>query len=128
MPTASRGSRQLPTCVVPARPDPLFPPSRCHTSQPKLGGFCWNRQPEFSAYREAAFGHSLLTLLNATHAEFRWNRNDGHPNVINDYVSRRRAAAAGARGCSCKGAPAAGGRCQALGVGGGPPGGGPAKC
>jgi hypothetical protein len=78
----------------------------CHTYQPKLGGFCWNRQPDFSAYREPAYGSALLTLLNATHAEWRWNRNDNEaargddvvmldrstPKTCTNFNRRRRAA------------------------------------
>jgi len=53
------------------RPNPTQP-LRCTTYQPKLGGFCWNKQPDFSAYRESAYGHGTLILINATHAEWKW--------------------------------------------------------
>ena len=56
--------------VLDKKPNPTQP-LRCTTYQPELGGFCWDRQPPFSAYRESAFGAGVLTLLNATHAEVR---------------------------------------------------------
>jgi hypothetical protein len=61
-------------------------PPRCHTWQPDRGGFCWNKQPEFSAYRSSDFGLAFLTLLNATHAEWKWDRNNGRLDQIDDYV------------------------------------------
>lgn len=33
------------------------------TSGPAAGKFCWDRQPEYSAYREASFGHGILEVL-----------------------------------------------------------------
>ncbi|KVH90975.1 Alkaline phosphatase D-related protein [Cynara cardunculus var. scolymus] len=30
------------------------------TSGPAAGKFCWDRQPEYSAYRESSFGHGIL--------------------------------------------------------------------
>ena len=36
-------------------------------------------QPNYSAYREASFGHGILDIQNRTHAYFSWNRNqDGY--------------------------------------------------
>ena len=32
------------------------------TSGPAAGKFCWNRQPEFSAYRESSFGHGIFEV------------------------------------------------------------------
>lgn len=55
-----------------ATPPPSSP--RCHTFQPELGGFCWTKQPNFSAYREPAFGFGSLKLLNATHAEWKFRK------------------------------------------------------
>ncbi|KIZ01279.1 hypothetical protein MNEG_6679, partial [Monoraphidium neglectum] len=46
----------------------------CTSYQPSLGGFCWNRQPDFSAYREPTFGAASLKLLNATHADWKFYR------------------------------------------------------
>lgn len=39
------------------------------TKQPELGGFCWNKQPAFSAVRDAAFGMYNLQIMNSTHGE-----------------------------------------------------------
>lgn len=61
-------------------------PCRCYTYQPELGGFCWNRQPPFSAVRESTFGAGVLRLINATHASWSWNRNDGKPDQTDDFV------------------------------------------
>ncbi|CAN6564071.1 unnamed protein product [Malus baccata var. baccata] len=33
-------------------------------------------QPDYSAFREASYGHSTLELMNRTHALYHWNRND----------------------------------------------------
>lgn len=33
------------------------------TSGPAKGKFCWDRQPDFSAYRESSFGHGILEVL-----------------------------------------------------------------
>lgn len=60
-------------------------PVRCASYQPALGGFCWTEQPPFSAYREAAFGHGMLTLINATHAEWTWDQNNNKAG-FEDYV------------------------------------------
>lgn len=32
------------------------------TSGPAAGKFCWDRQPEYSAYRETSFGHGILEV------------------------------------------------------------------
>ena len=37
----------------------------CHlnfSSGPAKGQFCWDRQPEWSAYRESSFGHGILEV------------------------------------------------------------------
>ncbi|CAK9185395.1 unnamed protein product [Ilex paraguariensis] len=50
----------------------------CHlnfTSGPAKGKFCWDRQPEWSAYRESSFGHGILEVLNSTYALWTWHRN-----------------------------------------------------
>ena len=44
-------------------------------------------QPEWSAYREASFGSGTLDLLNATHALWRWHRNQDSQAVVSDEVS-----------------------------------------
>ncbi|CAA3030308.1 purple acid phosphatase 15 isoform X2 [Olea europaea var. sylvestris] len=45
------------------------------TSGPAAGKFCWDRQPEYSAYRESSFGHGILEVKNETHALWKWHRN-----------------------------------------------------
>lgn len=32
------------------------------TSGPAAGEFCWEQQPEYSAYRESSFGHGILEV------------------------------------------------------------------
>ncbi|KAA8548404.1 hypothetical protein F0562_000088 [Nyssa sinensis] len=34
------------------------------TSGPAAGKFCWDRQPDYSAYRESSFGHGILEVKN----------------------------------------------------------------
>lgn len=42
--------------------------------------FLWSSmtepQPDYSAYREASFGHAIFDIKNRTHAYYSWNRND----------------------------------------------------
>ncbi|KAK8450869.1 hypothetical protein SEVIR_6G115900v4 [Setaria viridis] len=50
----------------------------CHlnfTSGPAKGKFCWDQQPEWSAYRESSFGHGILEVVNSTYALWTWHRN-----------------------------------------------------
>ncbi|XP_051177399.1 purple acid phosphatase 23 isoform X1 [Lolium perenne] len=50
----------------------------CHlnfTSGPAKGRFCWQRQPEWSAFRESSFGHGILEVVNSTYALWTWHRN-----------------------------------------------------
>lgn len=66
-------------CPDPAStPDPFMGGRLCaanFTSGPAAGRFCWDRQPEYSAYRESSFGHGVLEVRNDTHALWRWHRN-----------------------------------------------------
>ncbi|KAI3915641.1 hypothetical protein MKX01_015466 [Papaver californicum] len=39
------------------------------------GRFCWEKQPEWSAFRESSFGHGILEVVNATNALWTWHRN-----------------------------------------------------
>ncbi|XP_020109442.1 phosphoenolpyruvate phosphatase isoform X1 [Ananas comosus] len=43
-------------------------------------------QPDYSAFREASYGHSTLELKNRTHALYHWNRNDDGKQVPTDFV------------------------------------------
>ncbi|XP_010440539.1 PREDICTED: purple acid phosphatase 23-like isoform X1 [Camelina sativa] len=45
------------------------------TSGSAKGKFCWDRQPDWSAFRESSFGHGILEVMNSTHALWRWQRN-----------------------------------------------------
>ncbi|KAK4266289.1 hypothetical protein QN277_027235 [Acacia crassicarpa] len=50
----------------------------CHlnfTSGPAKGSFCWNKQPDWSAFRESSFGHGILEVMNSTSALWTWHRN-----------------------------------------------------
>jgi len=41
----------------------------CHsnfTFGPAKGNFCWNKQPEWSAFRESSFGHGILEVMTLT--------------------------------------------------------------
>ncbi|CAN1278703.1 Purple acid phosphatase 15 [Linum perenne] len=39
------------------------------------GKFCWDSQPEWSAFRESSFGHGILEVVNSTYALWTWHRN-----------------------------------------------------
>ncbi|KAM7511577.1 hypothetical protein LguiB_010452 [Lonicera macranthoides] len=43
-------------------------------------------QPEYSAFREASYGHSILEIKNRTHALYQWNRNDNGKKVPADSL------------------------------------------
>lgn len=44
-----------------------------------LGCSMTEPQPEYSAYREASFGHAIFDIKNRSHAYFGWHRNqDGY--------------------------------------------------
>ncbi|CAN6486015.1 unnamed protein product [Victoria cruziana] len=50
----------------------------CHinfSSEHAEGKFCWDKQPEWSAFRESSFGHGILEVKNATYALWTWHRN-----------------------------------------------------
>ncbi|OAY62641.1 Bifunctional purple acid phosphatase 26 [Ananas comosus] len=46
-------------------------------------------QPDYSAFREASYGHSTLELKNRTHALYHWNRNDDGKQVPTDFVGEQ---------------------------------------
>ncbi|VAI20479.1 purple acid phosphatase 15 [Triticum aestivum] len=56
------------------------------TSGPAAGRFCWDRQPDYSAYRESSFGHGILEVKNETHALWRWHRNQDHYGSAGDEI------------------------------------------
>ena len=43
-------------------------------------------QPSWSAFREASFGHGVLSILNATHASWAWHRDQDEDRVVSDAV------------------------------------------
>uniref|UniRef100_A0A5B6YRV8 Purple acid phosphatase n=1 Tax=Davidia involucrata TaxID=16924 RepID=A0A5B6YRV8_DAVIN len=45
-----------------------------------------NPQPKISAFREASFGHGQFEVVNATHAQWTWHRNDDNESVMADSV------------------------------------------
>ncbi|CAD6207641.1 unnamed protein product [Miscanthus lutarioriparius] len=78
-------------CPDPAStPDPFMGGRLCaanFTTGPAAGRFCWDRQPDYSAYRESSFGHGVLEVKNDTHALWRWLRNqDLNADVAADEV------------------------------------------
>ncbi|XP_023767327.1 purple acid phosphatase 23 [Lactuca sativa] len=63
----------------------------CHTnftSGPAKGKFCWDKQPEWSAFRESSFGHGILEVVNSTYALWTWHRNQDiyKENDIGDQI------------------------------------------
>ncbi|XP_057958200.1 purple acid phosphatase 15-like [Malania oleifera] len=56
------------------------------TSGPAAGKFCWDRQPDYSAYRESSFGHGILEMKNKTHALWTWHRNQDLYNEAGDQI------------------------------------------
>ncbi|XP_042513597.1 purple acid phosphatase 15 [Macadamia integrifolia] len=76
-------------------PDPLSTPDKnmdgrfCgfnFTSGPAAGKFCWDRQPDYSAYRESSFGHGILEVKNSTYALWTWHRNQDMYNSAGDQI------------------------------------------
>ncbi|KAL5711705.1 Purple acid phosphatase 15 [Ranunculus cassubicifolius] len=56
------------------------------TSGPAKGKFCWDRQPDHSAYRESSFGHGILEVKNETYALWTWHRNQDMYNSAGDQI------------------------------------------
>ncbi|KAK9281732.1 hypothetical protein L1049_004636 [Liquidambar formosana] len=56
------------------------------TFGPAAGKFCWDRQPEYSAFRESSFGHGILEVKNETWALWTWYRNQDSSNKIGDQI------------------------------------------
>ncbi|XP_059658175.1 bifunctional purple acid phosphatase 26-like isoform X2 [Cornus florida] len=55
-------------------------------NQEGLAGRFYDPQPEYSAFREASYGHSTLEIMNRTHAFYHWNRNNDGRKVATDSV------------------------------------------
>lgn len=56
------------------------------TSGPAAGKFCWDRQPDYSAFRESSFGHGIFEVKNETHALWTWYRNQDSEKVAADQI------------------------------------------
>uniref|UniRef100_A0A7N0T4U1 Purple acid phosphatase n=1 Tax=Kalanchoe fedtschenkoi TaxID=63787 RepID=A0A7N0T4U1_KALFE len=56
------------------------------TVGPAKGKFCWERQPDFSAFRESSFGHGILEVKNETWALWSWHRNQDPNSTIADQI------------------------------------------
>nr|XP_010926759.1 purple acid phosphatase 15-like [Elaeis guineensis] len=56
------------------------------TTGPAAGKFCWDRQPEYSAFRESSFGHGILEVKNETHALWTWHRNPDMYGSLGDQI------------------------------------------
>ncbi|XP_050219642.1 purple acid phosphatase 15-like [Mercurialis annua] len=56
------------------------------TSGPAAGKFCWDRQPDYSAYRESSFGHGIFEVKNETHALWTWHRNQDLYSTAGDQI------------------------------------------
>ncbi|KAK9102067.1 hypothetical protein Sjap_019321 [Stephania japonica] len=55
-------------------------------NQEGLAGKFRDPQPNYSAFREASYGHSILEIKNRTHSIYRWFRNDDDKEVATDSV------------------------------------------
>ncbi|GLT28179.1 hypothetical protein SLA2020_031300 [Shorea laevis] len=56
------------------------------TSGPAAGKFCWDWQPEYSAFRESSFGHGILEVKNETWALWTWYRNQDSQSEVGDQI------------------------------------------
>ncbi|CAN4120788.1 unnamed protein product [Withania somnifera] len=76
-------------CPKPASTPEKFMGGFCaynFTSGPAAGNFCWDQQPDYSAYRESSFGHGILEVKNETHALWTWHRNQDMYNKAGDII------------------------------------------
>uniref|UniRef100_A0A6N2MXT5 acid phosphatase n=1 Tax=Salix viminalis TaxID=40686 RepID=A0A6N2MXT5_SALVM len=68
-------------------PDPTTTPSVFNfTTGPAAGQFCWDKQPDYSAFRESSFGHGILEVKNQTWALWTWHRNQDSHSGIGDQI------------------------------------------
>lgn len=56
------------------------------TTGPAAGQFCWDRQPDYSAFRESSFGHGILEVKNQTWALWTWHRNQDSRSTVGDQI------------------------------------------
>ncbi|XP_030951352.1 bifunctional purple acid phosphatase 26-like isoform X2 [Quercus lobata] len=71
---------------VPDKSAPVYITVGDGGNQEGLAGRFWDPQPDYSAFREASYGHSTLEIRNRTHAFYHWNRNDDGKKVKTDSV------------------------------------------
>jgi len=51
------------------------------------GQFCWDKQPDWSAWRDSSFGHGIIEVVNSTHLLWTWHRNQDHyDEVVGDQI------------------------------------------
>lgn len=43
-------------------------------------------QPDYSAFREASYGHAMLEIKNRSHAYYTWHRNQDDESVVADNL------------------------------------------
>ncbi|KAG5002305.1 hypothetical protein JHK87_023377 [Glycine soja] len=75
-------------------PDPLSTPDPymggfCATNftfGTKVSKFCWDRQPDYSAFRESSFGYGILEVKNETWALWSWYRNQDSYKEVGDQI------------------------------------------
>uniref|UniRef100_A0A7C9DMG7 acid phosphatase n=1 Tax=Opuntia streptacantha TaxID=393608 RepID=A0A7C9DMG7_OPUST len=71
---------------VPDKSAPVYITIGDGGNQEGLAAKFWDPQPDYSAFREASYGHSILEIENRTHAIYHWNRNVNGTNVPTDSV------------------------------------------
>ncbi|KAK4791485.1 hypothetical protein SAY86_031898 [Trapa natans] len=69
---------------VPDKSAPVYITVGDGGNQEGLAGRFRDPQPDYSAFREASYGHSTLEIKNRTHAFYHWNRNDNGKKVAAD--------------------------------------------
>ncbi|KAF6158100.1 hypothetical protein GIB67_014894 [Kingdonia uniflora] len=69
---------------VPDKSAPVYITVGDGGNQEGLAGRYRDPQPDYSAFREASYGHSTLEIMNRTHATYHWNRNDDGKKVEMD--------------------------------------------
>ncbi|MFS7891589.1 putative Acid phosphatase [Helianthus anomalus] len=72
------------SCPVPDKSAPIYITVGDGGNQEGLASSFNDPQPDYSAFREASYGHSTLELINKTHAFYHWNRNDDGKKVATD--------------------------------------------
>ncbi|KAM5563075.1 purple acid phosphatase 15 [Rosa sericea] len=73
-------------CPTPSADEYLGMCARNFTSGPAAGKFCWDRQPDYSAFRESSFGHGILEVKNETWALWTWYRNQDSEDNVGDQI------------------------------------------